>query len=90
MADNKLILTDTKYKYTPSWSGISIIYKDKVTLKHKNIEYNYSVSDGEPEDMMFGRELQYCDSIVDMIKLAYECGKQGIELEINLNDNGNE
>lgn len=40
-----------------------------------------SASEGEPEDNSFGRDLNFVFSIGDLIKFAYEAGKNGEEYE---------
>jgi hypothetical protein len=41
-----------------------------------------SFLDGEPEDNSLGRNFNGVYSILDLVKLAYEAGKNGEELEI--------
>lgn len=43
---------------------------------------NFSLGEGEPEDMIFGRNLQGPGAIKKMIKMAHEAGANGEELEI--------
>ena len=43
---------------------------------------NYSLSEGEPEDMIFGRNLQGPGAIKKMIKMAHKAGLEGEELQI--------
>ena len=48
-----------------------------------NGEVKISANDyGEPEDNTLGRDLNFVYNIVDLMKLAYEAGKRGEELEI--------
>lgn len=50
---------------------------------------NVDIMAGEPEDAVFFRDLSGAYSIADAIKLAYEAGKRGEEMEyvfVNEND----
>jgi len=57
--------------------GISIEIDDKE---------EFSVHEGEPEDMSFGRNLSDIHSIPDMLQAAYEAGKRGEELVMEQED----
>jgi len=42
----------------------------------------YSLYQDEPEDMIFGRQLEWPSSIIDMIMHAHSAGKCGEDLDI--------
>lgn len=44
-------------------------------------ELSFYLSEGEPEDMIFGRNLNDTYSIAKMLKFAYEAGKRDEKLE---------
>lgn len=44
-------------------------------------EISFYLSEGEPEDMTFGRNLLNVFGIVKMLKFAYEAGKRDEKLE---------
>lgn len=44
-------------------------------------EIRFYLSEGEPEDMTFGRDLSEVFGIVKMLKFAYEAGKRDEKLE---------
>ena len=54
---------------------------ESISLKFEDDSFKYSVEEGEPEDMRFGRNLQDTYSILKMIRLAHELGKRGVEIE---------
>lgn len=52
-----------------------------LTLQNKEGEKReFRLHEGEPEDMIFGRNLEGPKSLQDMIKLAYDAGKKGEKL----------
>ncbi|QQV90433.1 hypothetical protein Harreka1_26 [Olleya phage Harreka_1] len=53
---------------------------ESISLTFKDESFSYEVSEGEPEDMRFGRYLEDTHSIYKMVMLAYELGKKGIEI----------
>lgn len=46
----------------------------------KRVE-SVSIGEGEPEDAVLFRDLNDAYSIFDLVKKAYEYGKQGVEIE---------
>lgn len=62
------------------WSQKVILYKDGELID------SYKVTQDEPEDMCFGRSLEDAGSIGNMIKLVYEAGKNGDEIEFETID----
>ena len=42
----------------------------------------FDVYDGEPEDNNLYRNFNDCFKVVDLIRMAYEAGKRGEELEV--------
>ncbi len=46
-----------------------------------NGESGFSVYDGEPEDNNLGRNFSDCFQIKNLLKIAYEAGKSGLELK---------
>ena len=44
-------------------------------------EISFYLSEGEPEDMTFGRDLSEVFGIAKMLKFAYEAGKRDEKLE---------
>ena len=59
-----------------------ILLLDKLEVTYGDESTSYTVMEDEPEDMTFGRSLQDCASIIKMIKMAYEAGKNGHELTV--------
>ena len=57
------------------------LVKDSVIFKYGDTTQSYTVGRGEPEDMIFGRDLEECCSIIKMITLAHTAGKLGHEIE---------
>lgn len=53
-------------------------------------ELRFYLSEGEPEDMIFGRNLNDAYSIVKMLKFAYEAGKRDEKLEYVLEEEKDE
>jgi len=53
---------------------------DKLEVTYGDESTSYNVVEDAPEDMTFGRSLQDCGSIMEMIRMAYEAGKNGHEL----------
>ena len=47
-----------------------------------NDEIKFHVHDGEPEDSNLGRDFCDCWGVVDLMKMAYDAGKQGEDLDI--------
>ena len=60
-----------------------------VLILIKNVDgdkIKFYLSEGEPEDMTFGRNLNDVFSIIKMLRLAYEAGKNGESLEYNFEE----
>ena len=53
-----------------------------ITVKTTDEVLTYNVTEGCPEDMVFGRGLEYVDSIVSMIEAAHKAGTEGEDLNI--------
>ena len=53
-------------------------------------ELRFYLSEGEPEDMIFGRNLNDAYSIAKMLKFAYEAGKRDEKLEYVLEEEKDE
>lgn len=59
---------------------------DTVTLEVRSkddeciVTHTYTVREGEPEDMSFGRNLEDTYSIQQMVKLAYNLGQMDIKI----------
>ena len=53
-------------------------------------EIRFYLSEGEPEDMTFGRDLSEVFGIVKMLKFAYEAGKRDEKLEYVLEEEKDE
>ncbi len=51
----------------------------KITIDGKDV---LKISEGEPEDMVLYRDLEDVYEIPDLLKLAYEAGKNGDDFEI--------
>lgn len=49
-------------------------------------EISFYLSEGEPEDMTFGRDLSEVFGIAKMLKFAYEAGKRDEKLEYVLEE----
>nr|DAM45131.1 MAG TPA: hypothetical protein [Caudoviricetes sp.]DAS50713.1 MAG TPA: hypothetical protein [Caudoviricetes sp.] len=49
-------------------------------------EISFYLSEGEPEDMSFGRDLSEVFGIAKMLKFAYEAGKRDEKLEYVLEE----
>jgi hypothetical protein len=58
-------------------AGVSISIDDK---------REFSVYEGEPEDMSFGRNLSDIQSITGLLQMAFEAGKRGEELTLEEED----
>ena len=53
-------------------------------------EIRFYLSEGEPEDMTFGRDLSEVFGIAKMLKFAYEAGKRDEKLEYVFEENKDE
>jgi len=74
----KLIITRGTQKWTDFvWEEMDIQISDKKT---QTISV-YPLSEC-PEDAIIGRDLISCGEIANLMKIAYEAGKNGEELEI--------
>ena len=84
-------ITTTKYSRI-EFADYREIYRFDVNIKTKNGKSSVSFGNGEPEDMTLNRDLNCAYSIPDMVKLAYEAGKNGEELIIEelISDNDDE
>lgn len=71
------ITTDDEYGFERDWR-IEVFVASEVTDERKSVEF----SEGEPEDMNLGRDLSDAYTLVNLIKLAYECGKRGEEFNL--------
>lgn len=52
-----------------------------LSAESQDQQRSFKLHQGEPEDMIFGRNLEGPKSLQDMIKLAYDAGKRGERLE---------
>lgn len=52
-----------------------------LSAESQDQQRSFELYEGEPEDMIFGRNLEGPKSLQDMIKLAYDAGKRGERLE---------
>ena len=57
------------------------IRSESVSFKFNKTELTYDISEGSPEDMCFGRDLEHTDSIIKMIDLAHRLGKRNVDIE---------
>ena len=58
-------------------------YRQSLTIEvDGNIEF--AVGDGEPEDSNLARDFSDCLSVIDLMKMAYEAGKNGETWEYEL------
>ena len=57
-------------------------YRDAISIK-KDGETIFNVFDDEPEDSNLGRSFTDCYNVHDLLKMAYEAGKNGEEWEFN-------
>ena len=73
MKITETITIDSEYTNT-----ISVAIKIETETKTQRMFFR----EGEPEDMTFGRDLSDVFSITEMLKLAYEAGKRGEELNM--------
>lgn len=74
------VTTVTEY-YGEDWGDGCSMSGENITFTHGKESFNYDVSEGEPEDMIFGRNLEDTYSILQMIRLAYKLGKEGVDIE---------
>jgi len=61
-------------------------YQDFVEIVVDGVS-EFKVLDGEPEDSNLSRNFSDCYNVIKLMKLAYEAGKLGEELEI-IQENG--
>lgn len=57
----------------------AIINTDGTTMN--SVEF----SEGEPEDMVLFRDLSDAYDIIDLLELAYELGRDGVEMTVEYN-----
>jgi len=74
---------NTEEKYGEDWGDGPSMSADIVEVTYGDKKSKYTVKEDEPEDMIFGRSLEDCGSIIEMIKMAHEAGKNGHELIID-------
>lgn len=55
----------------------------KITVKTEKDEKQLNFMEGEPEDANMGRDFADIVNIDDLVKMAYEAGKNGESLEID-------
>jgi hypothetical protein len=55
-------------------------YRDKMTIEVDGKDV-FEVYDGEPEDSNLGRDFSDCFKIPKLMKMAYDAGKNGEEIE---------
>ena len=71
-------------KLTVTWPKEDDMFDGRITIvserEDKKISLRFGA--GEPEDMNLARDLSDALSIPDVIKMAYEAGKNGEEFEI--------
>ena len=59
----------------------------EILMKNENGDkISFYLSEGEPEDMTFGRDLSKVFGIAKMLKFAYEAGKRDEKLEYVLEE----
>lgn len=75
-----VLKTVTEY-FGEDWGDGSAMSGESISLDFDGQSFSYEVSEGEPEDMRFGRNLEDTSSIYQMIMLAHELGKKGVEIE---------
>ena len=80
---SKAKVTTKDYLYGEDYGEGPQITSQSIVFEHGEFERSYSVGEGEPEDMTFGRDLDYVDSIEGMIRHAHKLGKEGVEIEYN-------
>ena len=54
-------------------------YRQSLTIEVDG-KQEFAVSDGEPEDSNLARDFSDCFSVVDLMKMAYDAGKNGEEV----------
>jgi hypothetical protein len=57
-------------------------YRDQLEIEIDG-ETKFSIGRGEPEDMSLDRDLNDAYRVVDLMKLAYDAGKNGEEFEVS-------
>ena len=63
-------------------------YRDKITIlleNNKGEQLDLRFCDGEPEDNTLSRNFGDCYIITDLVRMAYEAGKNGEEFEYDEN-----
>ena len=74
-------VTTVEEYYGKDYDGGSRLSSETIVLEHGKEKHSYNVTEGEPEDMCFGRDLEDTCSIKEMIILAHKLGKKGVNLE---------
>lgn len=77
MSKIKILIEESYYEeYGENRLGSQVLtlFKDDIKMS------SYSVNEGEPEDMHFGRDLEQLNSIESMLLIAYEAGKNNDEI----------
>lgn len=69
----------TENHYLGEWDNTTSV--EIVLENDKGDKIGFRLSEGEPEDMIFGRNLNDALFITKMLKSAYEAGKNGESLE---------
>ena len=69
----------TENHYLGEWDNTTSV--EIVLENDKGDKIGFRLSEGDPEDMIFGRNLNDALFITKMLKSAYEAGKNGESLE---------
>ncbi len=64
------------------------VYKEEIRLYLDDtfVDIKYTIREGEPEDMVFGRDLESLYSINRMLQKVYQAGLEGKEIEFIMKD----
>ena len=57
------------------------VYSETIEVGSEETYCSYTVREGEPEDMIFGRNLEDVSSIEIMIGMAHKAGLEGRSIE---------
>ena len=83
MSKIKIVIEEDYYE---EYSMKMLCSQELILYKNDDKIDSYTVKQDEPEDMCFGRSLEDVASIEKMLKMAYEAGKNGDEIEFETID----
>lgn len=68
------------------------LYKEEIRfyLDDTFVDIKYTIREGEPEDMIFGRDLESLYNINRMLQKVYQAGLEGKEIEFIMKNVQNE